>query len=103
MQINISFDQNQSSLPAGFVAAVNYVVNYFDSVFTNAVTVNIHVAYGEIAGQRLGAGARETYIDSYSYSQVVGALKSNEPSAAQQHQEAVAPTTIPNGDVHVSA
>ena len=55
MQISVSFDQNVSSLPQGFVAAVNYVVNYFDSLFTNPITVNIDLGYGEIAGQSLEA------------------------------------------------
>ena len=50
MQINVTFDQAISSLPTGFVSAVNYVVNYFDSLFTNNVTININVGYGEVAG-----------------------------------------------------
>ena len=57
MQINVSFDQSASSLPTGFVAAINYVVNYFDSLFTNNVTISIDVGYGEIAGQTLGSNA----------------------------------------------
>ena len=44
MQIDITYLQNTvSSLPTGFVADVNYVVNYFDSLFTNNVTLNIQV------------------------------------------------------------
>ena len=45
------------SLPAGFVSAVNYVVNYFDQLFTNPVTVNIAVGYGEIDGYTLASNA----------------------------------------------
>jgi hypothetical protein len=33
MQINVSFDQPQNTLPAGFVTDVNYVVNLYDSLF----------------------------------------------------------------------
>lgn len=44
MNLVVSFDQSVGNLPAGFVAAVNYVVNYFDQLFTNPVTVNIAVA-----------------------------------------------------------
>ena len=40
MQINVVYDQRAGSLPTGFVAAVNYVVNYFDGLFTNSVTIN---------------------------------------------------------------
>ena len=48
MKINVSFDQNTGTLPNGFVAAVDYVTNYFDSLFTNPVTIHIDVGYGEI-------------------------------------------------------
>jgi len=97
--INVTFDQSQSSLPAGFVAAVNYVVNYYESVFTDPITINLEVGYGEINGQPLGSGAlgeSETYLDdSYSYAQVVAALKANAPSASQQTAYAGLPANSP--------
>src|SRR5450759_4830757 len=96
MQINVTYDQ--SSLPAGFVAAVNYVVNYFDTTFTNSITVNIDLGYGEIAGQSLGSGAlgeSETYFDSVGYSQAVNALRANQPSAAQQAAYSTLPGSSP--------
>jgi NAD(P)-dependent dehydrogenase (short-subunit alcohol dehydrogenase family) len=78
LQINVTFDQNQNSLPAGFVAAVNFVVNYYDNLFTNNTTINIHVGFGEISGQALGSGALgESYAAQYvlaSYSSVRNAL-----------------------------
>jgi VCBS repeat-containing protein len=98
MQVNIIYDQSVGSLPAGFVAAVNYVVNYFDTTFTNAVTVNIDLGYGEVAGQSLGSGAlgeSETYFDSFSYTQVVNALKANQPSLTQQAAYATLPGSTP--------
>jgi len=98
MQINVTFDQNVATLPAGFVAAVDYVVNYFDNTFTNRVSVNIDVGYGEIAGQSLGAGAlgeSETSIDSLSYQQTLAALKANEPSSTQQAAYATLPASSP--------
>jgi hypothetical protein len=87
MQINVIYDQSVSSLPAGLVAAVNYVVSYFDTLFTNPVTVNIDLGYGEIGGQALDAGAlgeSETYAYSASYSTVLNALYANEPGASQK-------------------
>lgn len=79
MNLNISFDQPLGSLPSGLVAAVNYVVNYFDTLFTNNVTVNIHLGYGEIEGSPLSAGAigeSQANFASVSYTQAVGALAS---------------------------
>src|SRR5216684_4477709 len=57
MNLNVSFDQSVSTLPTGFVTAVNYVVNYFDQLFTSPVTVNIAVGYGEIHGTALPSNA----------------------------------------------
>jgi hypothetical protein len=78
LQINVTFDQDENSLPAGFVAAIDFVVNYYDSLFTNNVTINIHVGYGEVAGQTLGSNALgESYAPLYvpaSYSSVRNAL-----------------------------
>src|ERR1700733_11831893 len=98
MQINVIYDQSAGSLPAGFVAAVNYVVNYFDTTFTNNVTVNIDLGYGEIAGQSLGSGAlgeSSTYFNSVAYSTAVNALKANQPSATQQTAYATLPGSTP--------
>ena len=55
MDLNVTFDSSVSSAPAGFVTAVDYVVNLYDQVFTNNVTVNIDVGYGEIDGQALSS------------------------------------------------
>ena len=98
MQINVIYDQSPSSLPAGFMAAVNYVVNYFDTTFTNPVTINIDLGYGEIAGQSLGSGAlgeSETFFNSVAYTQAVNALKANQPSATQQAAYATLPGSSP--------
>ena len=79
MQINVSFNSSVANAPAAFIAAVNYVVNYYDTLFTNNVTINLNVGYGEVAGQTLASNALgESYAPSYaseSYSSVVNALK----------------------------
>jgi VCBS repeat-containing protein len=93
MNINVSFDQSTSSLPSGFVAAVNYVVNYFDSLFTNPITISIAVGYGEIDGQTLSSNAlgesesgingQPGYVYIEDYSQTRSALLSqNAPGAS---------------------
>ena len=98
--INVSYDQNVSSLPAGFVAAINYVVSYYESIFTAPITVNIDVGYGEIDGQQLQSdalGESETFLGDYSYSSIVNALAGVDPSAA-----ASLPSSMPvNGTMWV--
>ena len=79
MNLNVSFDQAVSTLAPSLVAAVDYVVNYFDALFTNNVTVNIHLGYGEIEGSPLSAGAlgeSQTNFASVSYQQAIGTLES---------------------------
>src|SRR6185437_8991044 len=87
MQIDVTFDQSISNLPAGFVSAIDYVVNYYNTHFTNNVTINLHVGYGEIDGQALASGAlgeseAANYV-SESYSSVRNALiGKNAPGAS---------------------
>src|ERR1019366_3521062 len=77
MQINVTLDQSVGSSPTGFVSAVNYVVNYFDTLFTNNATININVGYGEVDGSALGSSALGSSITNYfgaSYSSIKSAL-----------------------------
>ena len=77
MTINITWDASTASAPASFKAAVTAAVQYYESQFTNPITINIDVGYGEVANQSLGSGAlgeSESYISSYSYSQLRTAL-----------------------------
>src|ERR1700686_3303949 len=81
MQINVTFDLNKSSLPAGFIAAVTYAVNYLDQVFTNPVRINIYLGYGEscpppytpLPSNALGESYAPNYVNE-SYSSVRSAL-----------------------------
>ena len=78
MNIDVTFDSSVNSAPAAFTSAVDYVVQYYDSLFTNPVTINIDVGYGEIDGQPLGSGdlgESDTFLDaSVSYTQLRNAL-----------------------------
>jgi hypothetical protein len=82
----VSFDQSVASLPPSFVAAVNYVVSYFDSLFTNNVTMTVDVGYGEIEGQALEPGAlgeSNASINSIPYQQAFSALEATGQSTSQ--------------------
>src|SRR5450631_3406249 len=95
MQINVTWDQSVGSLPTGFVSAVNYVVNYFDSLFTNNATININVGYGEVAGSALAGNALGSSVTNYaseSYLSTKNALLAqNAPGAS------TLPSTSPLG------
>ena len=80
MVINVVYDSSVNNAPAGFVSGVQSVVNYFESHFSNPVTITIDVGYGEVMGQSLGSGALGesiTYFDQVSYTQLRNALVAN--------------------------
>src|SRR5215470_13152000 len=86
MNINLTFDQPVGSLPAGFVATLNAVVQFLDSQYNNPVSINIHVGYGTINGGQLDPGAlgeSETFLNQYSYLAVRNALIANASSPDQ--------------------
>jgi FG-GAP-like repeat len=101
MIINLTFDQPVNSLPAGFVASLNAVVQFFDSYFTDPITVNIDVGYGEIDGQQLFPGAlgeSETFLNEYSYSALRNALIANATSPDQIASVNSLPVSDPTGN-----
>ena len=79
MQIDITYDSSVSDAPAGFETGVMAAVQYLESEFTNPVTINIDVGYGEIDGQALDPGdLGESYAPQYlleSYDSVKSALQ----------------------------
>ncbi len=78
--INIVYDASVANAPAGFTQAVANVVAFYESHFSNPVTITIDVGYGEIDGQALEAfalGESEAYMTSVSYAQLQSALANN--------------------------
>src|SRR5258708_10098731 len=78
MIIRVTFDASASSAPPGFESAVNYVVSLFDSIFTNRVTINVDVGWGEVHGQALQKGSLgesvEQFSNGYNYAQILSAV-----------------------------
>src|SRR5258706_831699 len=75
--INVVYDSSVSSAPSGFTAVIQQVVNYFETHFTNPISITINVGFGEIGGGSLPSnalGASETYIESAFYSDLKSAL-----------------------------
>ena len=78
--IDVVYDLSVANAPTGFTTAVNDVVAYYESHFTNPVTITIDVGYGEVGGQALESGAlgeSETALTSVSYNQLETALTNN--------------------------
>ena len=102
MNINVVYDQLISSLPAGFVAAINQVVAYFDHLYTNNINVTIDVGYGTFDGGQtvqplgvenssLGSQTNDVYV---SYTTLRNALIAHGTSA----DDALANSNLPVND-----
>jgi hypothetical protein len=99
LTINITYDSSVSSAPSAFETAISDAVNYYESVFTNPITINIDVGYGEVDGQSLESGAlgqSVSNIESFSYSSVVDALEALPQSSARTTAYANLPATSPD-------
>lgn len=93
--INISWDASVSNAPAGFTTAVMKAVQFLESQFSNPVTINIDVGYGEVMGQALGGGVLGeslTYLSSVDYTSLTSALTSHATTAADQSAVATLPS-----------
>src|SRR5271166_2033308 len=78
---------------AAFKNAIQYVVNLYNSLFTNNVTVKIGVGWGEIDGQPVSksAGSKAFFLNT-DYATVLQALKSNAQSSIQTKAHNSLPT-----------
>ena len=98
--INVSYDGSVSRAPAGFKTVVGQVVQYFQSHFSDPVTVNINVGYGEVNGSKLGAGAlgeSNTNLSSVGYSQLTQALAADAKDSTDSSAAASLATNDPTG------
>ena len=104
MDINVTWDDSvaslTSSLKAEFEDAVNYVVNLYDQLFTNTVTINIDVGWGEVDGSSLSGqelGASETNLATFGYSDILSALN-NTATASGNPDQLAAASTLPDSN-----
>ena len=102
MQINITYDPSVNAAPAGFKTAVQAAVQFFDTTFTNNISVNISFGWGEVGGSLLGAssvGESSAIFDNFrSYAQVKSyllAADANIPAVFSAVQSL--PTVDPTG------
>ena len=96
--INVVFDASCANAPPGFEAGVEAVVSYFESHFSDPITITIDVGYGEVDGQPLGFGALAesgTVLTSVSYSALEAALVAKADAIGDPAAAANTPTTSP--------
>lgn len=96
--IKISWDASVQNAPSAFTNAVLAAAQRLESQFTDAVTVNLSIGYGEVNGSSLGSstlGASQTYLSSYSYSTLRNALATDATSTDDSSVLASLPTSSP--------
>ncbi|HZL00213.1 MAG TPA: NF038122 family metalloprotease, partial [Caulobacteraceae bacterium] len=103
MNINIIYDASVATNPqeAAFKATVAGVAAFFDSEFSNPITINWDVGWGEVNGSPIpgGAGAesQSNYTNQYSYSQLKAAFTADNDTTALASLPATDPTAGGNG------
>jgi Ca2+-binding RTX toxin-like protein len=116
MNLNVIYGQgaDNNAAPSGFYEAVNYVVNYFDGLFSSNVTINIKVSYGAILNpynnsySPLASGdLGESYQNSesiYNYTAIRNALLSeNAPGASTLPSTSPVPGSLYFGSAEAKA
>src|SRR5882762_5384652 len=103
MNITISYDASVNSAPAAFRTDVAAVVAYFESQYTDAISFNLHVGYGEVHGSTMGPGflgQSYAFYDSFSYGQIKAALTGDATTADDATAVATLPATDPDPSAH---
>jgi hypothetical protein len=103
VNFNITFDASVNSAPTEFKTTVLNVANFYAQTFSDNVTVNLTVGFGEVGGNALPSnalGASLTYLASTSYKSLVGALKADMTSSADHSSVASLPSNDPTSFGH---
>ena len=98
MDINLSYDSSVGSAPPEFIDGVAAVAAFLESNFSDPVTINIAVGYGEVGGYSLGSGALGeslTYLDTYTYTEIKTAFAADSKSADDASAVASLPASNP--------
>ena len=101
MKIKLVYDASVAGAPASFTSVLNQGVQFLEQTFTNPITINIEVGWGEIGGTPLDPGVTgeggPLGGTLYTYGQVKAALASNVASAVDATAVASLPATAPTG------
>src|SRR5262245_1071322 len=75
MILNITYGANVTNAPPEFKTAVAAVQQLFESTFTDPVTVNIQVDFGNLGHGLLGQSSYG--LNTYSFSQITAAVRAS--------------------------
>jgi hypothetical protein len=101
--INLIFNASVNNAPSGFVQAVQNAASQVEALFSDSITINISVGWGEIAGQAITrshialGGAASGHF--YTYAQTVTALSNDRTTTDDFTAVGAMPGSLnPNGN-----
>ena len=99
MIINISYESSANSAPAGFKTAIAAAAQYLGSLYSDPITVNIQVGYGDNNGMPVPFGATVGFSGGMglTYAQLRADLVAHATSADDQTALASLPMSDPSG------
>jgi FG-GAP-like repeat len=100
--ISVSYDSSVNNAPSAFTTAFAAAVQFLENTFTNPITVNIDVGFGEIGPDNTSLGSdalgeSNTFFNNYTYTQVRNALVADTTSADQVSAGNSLPVNDPTG------
>jgi hypothetical protein len=104
LQFNVTYDASTASAPAGFFSAFADAIQFYEAAYSDPITINMHVGWGEINGNSLNPGdlGQSSTLQQgfYTYSQIRTALANDSTSTADQTAVSNLPASDPTGGAH---
>ncbi len=101
--INLIWDSSTNSAPSGFKAQVQQAADIIQSMFTNNITANITVGWGEIGGQLITPGAAEALGGPYEYALTYAQLKTDLTRSATSADDSTSIAHMPLADPYAGS
>src|ERR1017187_8634000 len=101
LTFNLTYDSSTVGAPADFFTAFQYAINFYQTNYTDPITINLQVGWGKINGQNLSPGnlgqSSTFQRGNLNYDQIVTALVNDATSADDATAVASLPAVDPTG------
>lgn len=101
LTFNLTYDASTVGAPAGFFTAFQAAINFYQSAYSDPITINLQVGWGKINGQNLSPGnlgqSSTFQWGNLNYDQIVTALVNDATSADDATAVASLPAVDPTG------
>ena len=101
LAFNVTYDSSTSGAPAGFFSAFNNAVQFLESTYTDPITINMQVGWGQIHGNNLSPGNLGQSLTLqqgfFSFAQMKSALTLDATTTSDNTAVAHLPASDPYG------